>query len=196
MDPHAPALLWRKVRLEHSAALMARTEGARLEHLADGRALASACVLGDARVAALRSEVGLSDALREVRGARRTCLAWGALAWARWLLHFGPEAGAMDATTLELHVEALEEMGSDPEVTAWAKAVLRAGQGDLVTSRRLLNELARDPADPTGGVALADLYQYVDRGTPLEAQTLDRLNEKRPASMEARALLQRLLASP
>jgi hypothetical protein len=190
VDASHPGVAWRAARLGVSRGLMEAERPARLRAYGDARDAAWACVLEDDQVAGLRVEVGLEVALADLSVARRPCASWAAMAWTRWSADYGMAAASLDRPRIEALIGAPTAGSDDRLLQQWASTLLAAHARDAevrTEGRNLLSALAREPGDPTEGVALVDLYRWYDRGTEREERTLALLNAKSPPSVEARA---------
>ncbi|MCB9690395.1 MAG: hypothetical protein H6736_01140 [Alphaproteobacteria bacterium] len=185
--PEAPGLAWREVRLGVARGLMEPDATKRVRTFADARERGWECVLADPRVSALRLEVSLTEALAEVPEERRACASWAALAWMRWAADFGLAASALDETRVDALLEVPATADGKP-AWRWAGALAslwdERRDGEPGTALRALSRASDDPSE---GAVWVDLHVLADGEPPA-------LTKKTPASPEARAYQERILA--
>jgi len=156
---------WRLVRSFIAEGLSAEDDRARLGSLAAARLVAIECLDTRTSFATRLDRYGWDDALATVGPDRGACVAWGALAWARWLVEMGGDAAAVDVPAVRALVDRARAIGGADHavVVDWAEGLLLgAGPPDISDRARageLLDAVAR--AQPTAAQPRVDLALLV-----------------------------------
>ncbi len=156
---------WRLVRSFIAEGLAAEDDRARLGSLASARLVAVECLDGRTSFATRLDRYGWVDALATVGPDQGPCVAWGALAWARWLVEMGGDAAAVDVPAVRALVERARAIGGADHsvVVDWAEGLL-LGAGppeinDRARAGALLDSVAR--ALPSAAQPRVDLAVLV-----------------------------------
>jgi hypothetical protein len=125
----------------------------------------------------------LDQVLGTVGPAKAGCATWGTFAWTRWVVLFGADSAALDLPAIDRLTVRAGDLGSDPDVLQWSRALLDAARTDgrdLEEAKKLLGtvssanpdalwpklDLAVNVALPLGDHALAaEQVQQVLQGT-------------------------------
>ena len=129
-EPSNPDFLWRQTRMLVERGLAEEAERrVALDTYGMARSRAVLCLNELPAWRARRTEVGLASALEVVDVRRRPCVAWGALAWARWIVLMGGDAAALDLNDVALMADWAQktsEVPAEVEAAQWAAALVQA----------------------------------------------------------------------
>lgn len=124
-QPDNPNVLWRLVRLNIGLGLAAEEEQAALDAYATARAIGVQCLGAGAALQRQLPNADEAPVLPRITAAEEPCVAWTALAWARWIAGFGARAAAVDVPAVQLLIDRAEP--TDVEgVARWARGILLA----------------------------------------------------------------------
>lgn len=117
--------LWRHARLlVERGTTEEATPRVALDSYATARSQALDCLESLPGWQARRTSYGLESALELVDPAREPCVAWGAVAWARWVALFGADAAALDLPEIRLLAQRAAA-GPEADLGRRAQEILR-----------------------------------------------------------------------
>lgn len=138
-----------------------------------------------------RQEAGVDAALEVVNDKARPCLAWGTLAWARWVALMGGDAAALDIAEIRTLADWLQTNGTEQEqaLGRWAGALVVAARpgwmaGDAEKARKRFERVIDDK--PNDLIRRWDLATLVGQQHDLAAVVETQFAEirDRPANTE------------
>jgi len=151
LAPNDPEVLWRLVRQQVTVGLAEETDRAALYAFAEGRSLGVKCLDAVPQVAAARKD-SWETAMEELTAAQQPCVAWTALAWARWIAAHGGGSAALDI----------------PNARLLADTSLTFDDDDLSTLGRWAD-----------GLMLTTIPNWAGRSVPFGLIQLDRVRNRR-----------------
>jgi hypothetical protein len=144
VSPDNGRVRWRLARLSVAEGLVATDPNDQIGDYATARAQGLACL----KLPPSFQEEGGANPFSRLTREHAPCVAWTAVAWARWYVAFGPDAAALDRGRIAALSDEAETLGADPGLIAWTRGILAATDADYPdASRQLHAAIDADPAD-------------------------------------------------